>query len=374
VEQARAAVKVAGGELYPAVGLFGRAGVEDTGGSTGLQGGVLAASWELDLWGRVRYGVRSVEDQFAATQADYASARQAIAALVAKSWFMAIEAVGQRAIAAEAVDAASMLVSLAGDRLRVGAGSELEVSQARVSLDTYQDALLQLDLAREQSFRALEILLGRYPAGELRVAPQLPSLAAQVATGLPSELLERRPDVIAAERRVGAAFSRVEQARAARLPTFTLTGSGSDLTSDLFVLQERTNPVWGIGGKVFAPLFTGGALKYQVAVRTAEQRQAMSAYASTALKAFSDVENALTSEAAMSARETLLAATVTDAERALRLSETRYRVGSGDLRSVQQQQISWSSARGNLLRVQSERRIQRVNLYLALGGDFAQGS
>jgi outer membrane protein TolC len=136
------------------------------------------------------------------------------------------------------------------------------------------------------------------------------------------------------------------------------------------VLQDRDHPAWGIGGSLFAPLFAGGALKGQVEARTAEQKQAVAAYASTALKAFSDVEGSLAGESAMLARESVLATSVADSERALRLAETRYRVGSGDLRSVQQQQISWNAARVNLLRVQSERRIQRVNLHLALGGDF----
>jgi outer membrane protein TolC len=97
----------------------------------------------------------------------------------------------------------------------------------------------------------------------------------------------------------------------------------------------------------------------------------VAAYASAALKAFSDVENALASESAMRAREAALAAAVTDAGRTLQLAETRYRVGSGDLRSVQQQQLSYNSARMNLLHVQSEQRVQRVNLHLALGGDYS---
>jgi outer membrane protein TolC len=97
----------------------------------------------------------------------------------------------------------------------------------------------------------------------------------------------------------------------------------------------------------------------------------MAHYVTTALKAFGDVENALSSEFALADREQILTAAVSDAQRALELSETRYRVGSGDLRQVEQQQLAYQSARMNLLRVQSERRVQRVNLHLALGGDFA---
>jgi outer membrane protein TolC len=191
-----------------------------------------------------------------------------------------------------------------------------------------------------------------------------------VPAGLPSELLERRPDVIAAQQRVAVAFSRYREAQAARLPKIALTASGSHLTSDFFVLQDRDNPVWTIGGSVFAPLFRGGALKAQAEVRSAEQKQAVAQYVTTALKAFADVENALSSEVALQDRETILASAVTDGAQALRLSEIRYRVGSGDLRAVQQQQLAYYTTKVTLLRVQTERRVQRVNLHLALGGDF----
>lgn len=371
VEEAAAYVSVARGKLWPAVSALGRGGIEQSSDDAGLQGGVVSVSWELDLWGRVRYGARSAADQHSASQADYTFARQSLAALVAKSWFLATEASLQRDQARDMVVAATTLLDLAQNRGRVGIGSEYDVALARVNLDGYRDGLVQVDLSREQALRALEALLGRYPSAEIAVAVRLPALASAVPAGLPSELLERRPDIMAAERRIGAAFNRTQEARMARLPSISLTGSVSDLTSDLFVLQERDQPQWGVGGKVLAPLFTGGALKAQVAVRTAEQKQAIAAYTSTALKAFNDVENALSSEAAMRTREMVLVAAVTEAGRALQFAEERYRVGSGDLRAVQQQQLSLHSARMNLLRVQSEQRVQRVNLHLALGGDFA---
>jgi multidrug efflux system outer membrane protein len=373
VEQAAAYVSIARGKLYPAVTALGREGIEDSSDGSGVQGAILSASWELDVWGRVRYGARSAADQHSAAAADYLFARQSLAGLVVKSWLAAIEASLQLELAREMTTAANSLFELTETRQRVGAGSELDVSVAHVNLNTYRDTVLQLELSREQALRALELLLGRYPAAEITVATALPDLVAQVPAGIPSELLERRPDVIAAERRVGAAFSRVQEARAARLPSIFLTGSVSDLTSDLFVLQDRDEPQWGLGGRILAPLFTGGALRGQVSVRTAEQKQAIAAYASTALRAFSDVENALASESSMRSREKNLAATVVSARRALQLADDRYRVGAVDLRSVQEQQLSWHASRVNLLRVQSEQRIQRVNLHIALGGDYSPG-
>jgi NodT family efflux transporter outer membrane factor (OMF) lipoprotein len=297
-------------------------------------------------------------------------ARESLAAMVAKSWFLATETLLQRQYLIEMVEAATSLVALAEDRQRIGIGSELDVRSARVSLATYRDGLRQVELAREQALRALELLLGRYPSAQIAVPAMFAALPAGVPVGLPSELLERRPDMIAAENRIAAAFNLVQEAEAARLPRFSLTGSVSSISSDLFVLTDRDNPVWSIGGSVFAPLFQGGALRAQVVIRTTEQDEAMAGYVQTALKAFGDVENALSSEFALQDREGILDAAVVDAERTVELAETRYRVGSGDLRAVEQEQLRYHSTRMNLLRVRSERRVQRVNLHLALGGSF----
>ena len=276
----------------------------------------------------------------------------------------------QRQLLTEAVDATTRLVDFSERRLKVGIGNELDVISARVTLQTYRDSLRQVQLANEQSLRALELLIGRYPGADIVVPSEFRELGSVVPAGLPSELLERRPDVRAAEKRVAAAFSRVKEAQAARLPKISITGSVSDISSELFVLQDRENPVWSVGGQILAPLFTGGALKAQVEIRTAEQKQAVAQYVQTALNAFGDVENAMSSELALRQRESILTAAAADAGRALELAQTRYRIGLGDLRSVQQQQVAYLSSKMNLLRVQSEQRVQRVNLHLALGGNF----
>jgi outer membrane protein TolC len=227
-----------------------------------------------------------------------------------------------------------------------------------------------MDLAWRQSVQAIETLVGRYPAAELEVPASLPRLPGPVPAGLPSELLERRPDVVAAERRVASAFYLVEEAKAARLPTLSLNGSLSTLSSDLILLKERDDWVWGYGGRVVAPLYLGGSLKAQIKLRTAEQQEAVAEYGRAGAAAFADVENALAASSALQKREPLLATAVSERQQALQVAETRYRVGSDDLRSVQQQQLQLATARTSLLRVQSEQLVQRVNLYLALGGSF----
>jgi NodT family efflux transporter outer membrane factor (OMF) lipoprotein len=370
VEQALLYAKLAGARLYPSVDLLARGGGKLSGDNSGLQGGVLSVSWELDLWGRVRYGRAAAAADAASAQADFEFARQSMAALVARSWFLATEAALQAELARATIRESEELVRLAETRSRVGVGNDEDVYVARASVGTYRDALRQIDLAREQAVRALELLMGRYPSGAASVEVRLPGQPAGVPAGLPSELLERRPDVIAAERRVAAAFNRVGEAKAARLPTISLTTGVSSISSDLFLLKERDNPVWNAGASLLAPIFRGGALKTQVEIRTAEQKQAIAAYAAVGLRAFGEVEGALAAENAARERERILAETLADNQRAFQIVQTQFDVGSTDLRYVTQRQLALNATQSALIRVQAEQRIQRVNLHLALGGSF----
>ena len=370
VEQALLHAKLAGARLLPSVDVLARGGGKMSGDNSGLTGAALTVGWEVDLWGRVRYGRAAARADAAATQADFEFARQSIAARVANSWFLAIEASLQAELARRTIRDAEALVSLAQDRVRVGVGNEEEVYVTRANVGTYRDSLRQIELAREQAIRALESLLGRYPSGAAAVTPQLPAQPADVPAGLPSELLERRPDVVAAERRVAAAFNRVGEAKAARLPVIGLTTGVSSISSDLFVLQSRDNPIWNFGANLLAPIYRGGALKTQVEIRTAEQKEAIAGYAAVGLQAFNEVEAALSAEFAARDREQILAQTLADNRRALEIVQAQFTVGSTDLRFVTQRQLASLATESALIRVQVEQRVQRVNLHLALGGSF----
>ena len=371
VEAAEASARAAGAALFPQVNLGGHGGGKLGGDGSGVQGLGLFAAWELDLWGKLRAQRAAAGAQYESVALDTAYARESMAALVAKSWFLAREAAVQRALAGEMVTSSQALVDLSRERARVGRGDELEVSQAEASALSYRDAQLQADIARQNALRSIEILAGRYPSGTVDPGLALPALPGPVPAGLPSELLERRPDVRAAERRVAAAFYRTEQAKAARLPTISLTAGISSITSDLFVMKERDNPVWSVGGTLLAPIFNAGALQAQVDVRTADQKAAVADYGRIGARAFGEVEGALSQSFNLDNRADVLVRAVRANENAVGYARTRFEVGSGDLRGVQQQQLALHAARSTLARVQGERLVQRVNLHLALGGGFA---
>jgi len=373
VEQAAAYAKLASSTIYPVVNLLAHGGGKSGGDASGLNIFGLFANWELDIWGRVRAQRAAGEQQYASAALDAEYARQSIAAMVVKSWILATEARAQRAIADDIVRASQESVGLAGDRLRIGRGDEYDVALARANLDTSRDAARQLALGYEQALRALELLVGRYPAAAIDVPAELPAMPAPVPVGLPSELLERRPDVIASARRIDAAFYNVLEARAARLPKIALTASLNTVSSELFLLQNHSNPVASLGANIIAPLFNGYALEAQVDVRTAEQKLAIADYGRVATRAFSEVEGALSAGFAASDRQQILASSVTNNNRTVELAQVRYQVGSGDLRAVLTQNVALYGARTALLRAQSDALVQRVNLYLALGGGFDAG-
>jgi multidrug efflux system outer membrane protein len=373
VEQAAQHVELAKAALRPAVNLFGTGGINMGGGdiSSALQGIMLGVSWEPDLWGRLRYGRNAAQSAHASVQADFEFARQSLAAMIAKSWFTATETWLQLQVADDMVKSAQELVTIAEKRQQVGPGSEQDVALARVSLGNYQDTARQVRLAHGQTVRALELLLGRYPSTELQARRNLVPLPGAVPAGLPLEMLERRPDMVAAERRVAAAFNRVGEAKAARLPRIVLNASVGAIQSDILQLKEDfSNPTGGAGATLIAPIYSGGALKTQVEIRTLEQKEAVAQYARLALRALGDVENALAAGQTLTERERVLSRVLTDNERALVMAQTSYRVGRADLRAVQQQQLQVHAARLGLLRVQSEQLSQRVNLHLVLGGGW----
>jgi NodT family efflux transporter outer membrane factor (OMF) lipoprotein len=370
VEVAAEYVDIADSTLYPQVNLLARGGGQTGGDASGIQGVGLYADWELDLWGRVRSERAAAAASYESVVADTEYARQSVAALVAKSYFLAVEASLQLGLAEQMVASADQLAALAEQRQRVGKGDGYDAALARANAETFRDSVEQFKLAREQSLRALEALVGRYPAADVEVARQFAQTPDPVPAGLPSELLERRPDVVAAERRIAAAFYGVQEAKAARLPRIALTGNVSDISSDLFVLQDRDNPVWSAGASLMLPVFNAGALQSQVRIRTAEQKRAVAEYGRIGARAFDEAEDALSAEFAAARRENVLGRVVAENENALKLAQVRYDVGSSDLRGVRQQQLAAYGSRAALVRVQAERLVQRVNLHLALGGGF----
>ena len=372
VEQSRIAVKAAGASLVPALGVGMQAGESAIPSSSlAMNGLALIASWEIDVWGKTRSAQAASKEQLISAELDTLYARQSIAAGVVKAWLAAVEANRQILLAQEMLTLSEKQLALIQVGQKVGRDTQHDVVTNQIAVKNSRNQLLQSEQSLNASKRALEILVGRYPAAEIGVASNLPTEITPIPTGLPSDLAERRPDLKAAESRFRAAFYNVEVAKKAKLPSISLMAGLGVVDNNLLVLQkDLQNPVWGVTGRVLAPLFTGGALEAQVEVKTAQQQEATVQYAKTMLNALNEIEGGLYADQMLADRYSLLNAQLADQQTILELQRVQVKVGKGNMYQLQQQQISLASSKMSLLRLQNERLIQRVNLHLALGGIY----
>jgi len=374
---AQQAVIVVGAQLLPQVGaMLGARATrdEDHSGTSDSTVAYVGVAWEIDVWGRLRAQRAAAEAGYEATALDYAYARQSIAATTAKLWYLAIETRRLVALAEEAVTVYRQLLTLVQIRRTAGKDSDLDVVDVRAKLETAQS---EVERAREQYGevrRALEVLLGRYPAAEIDAAVAYPALPALVGTGVPSALLERRPDIVAAEREVLAAFRNEEAAELALLPDFSFSLVGGRL-GDQVLSVLRLNP-WlasaGIG--VSIPIYEGGALRAKVEIATAQQAQAVAHYGAVALMAFREVETSLANEWLLSLQLPLDQKALDDRTEAVRIATVQYKAGRRDLLWVAQLQTAALSTEADLIKLQSAQRVNRVRLHQVLGGSFETAS
>ena len=362
----------AGAQLAPAVavGGGGQSTTRDS-STTNVSGAGLSASWELDIWGKLGATAAASEEEYRATAADLEAARQSLVAQTAKAWFLATEANLQKQLAGEAVDIYTQTLAIVQTRLDVGAGQPQDVYLAKADLAAAEERQRQALGAFTQSVRSIEVLLGRYPAAELEVPQVYVPTPPGIPIGIPSSLLERRPDLIAAERRVASAYQRIDAAKAAKLPSVSLTAAGGNPSNELASLLGGGS-FFTLGANFVAPLDIGGGLQAQVEIETANQEAALATYGSIALNAFNEVESALTNETLLLEREGFLADAVGNNETALGITKIQYDVGQVDFLSVLQLQARTLNSQITLIRIKNARLAQRVDLHLALGGDFSE--
>lgn len=373
VRIAQQAVIVIGAQLLPQVGavLGGRTTRDEdhdgTFNTSVVYGGV---AWELDLWGRLRAQRAATEAGAAATALDYAYARQSLAATVAKAWYLASEARQQLALAEQAVRVYGELLALVKIRRAAGKDSDLDIADTSAKLDSAKAQVEVAQAAYGESRRALEVLLGRYPAAEIEAAADFPALPPPVAAGVPASLLERRPDLAAAEQQVLAAFRRQEAAKLALLPDVSISLVGGRLGDQLLSVLQLNPWLASAAIGVSIPIYEGGALQAKVEIATAQQARTVAAYGGAALTAFREVENALGNERLLARRLPFDEGSLANATDTVRIATIQYRAGKQDLLWVSNLQTSQLAAQSVLIRVRGQQRANRIRLHLALGGGF----
>ncbi|MCS1411619.1 MAG: Outer membrane protein OprJ [Verrucomicrobia subdivision 3 bacterium] len=388
VEAAGANARIAGADLYPSLsaGLNGLRQKQNfigfpIPGSTSnvlstqatTYGLSLSTSWEIDLWGRVRAGRRAALADSEAALADLQMRKLSLAAQLSKAWVGAVAAAEQLRVAVASAESFRETAAKIEDRYEQGLRTVLEL---RLSVNSVATADALVEERRQQLHRALqqlELLLGRYPAGKIQVNGPLPPLRGAVAAGIPSRVVERRPDLVAAERRLAAADQRLWQSRAALFPQISLTSSTGTSTAELNDLLDTGFSVWSLAGNLAQPILQGGRLRAGVDLSKAQTREAAALYVGAVLQAFSEVEFALTSETLLKNREGHIRLAAAESEAALVLANRRYESGLEELINVLESQRRSLSDAIQVIDVQRARLLNRIDLYLALGGGEGLG-
>lgn len=350
-----------------------RGGATDGSGVSRVQsyGLNLAASWEPDLWGRLRDLTRAAEADERAAIEDFRGARLSLAANAAKAYVNLISA-------EQEVDLAEFTLESFRKNLRIiertykatGEGA-LDIQFARTNVSSAERSLEARKLDRGAAARTMEVLQGRYPGGQSRGVSELPSLPSSVPTGIPATMVERRPDLAAARARLFASAQRADAARKSLLPDFSLTAGGGAVGARLSDLLNPDFLIANITGRIDQVLFDGGTLSAGARGALASNDRLVNEYAQIALQAFQEVEATLSADRSLAIQEKFLRNEVGQASLAEKQSERDYAEGvNPNILSVLEAQRRANNARAAIIRLRNQRLQNRFDLHLALGGDI----
>ena len=379
LEQALAEAKIAGADRAPtlAAGLGGTRqrissfGPQQTGGIYYNNNNIdLNLSWEIDLWGRLNNYSSAALAEAEASSADYAGARLSLAAQTAKSWFNFKEAAAQEELAQSDVINHEKNLAALESGYKSGIHTGIELREIRTSAAIATANLLSRKRQLDQASRRLEILLGRYPSASLAKMTDLPALPASIPAGLPSELLLRRPDLIAAERRLAATDQTLRAAKKDRLPKLSLTSSAGTATSEFDDLLDSNFRVGAVAGNLINPIFQGGRIRANINRRESQKEQSIANYHNTALQAFLEVETALAGENLLRVEAEHLMLATNAAKDSLQLARQQYRSGSLSFTNMLQSERNALAMLSRYLVAHRTLLNNRIDLHLALGGSF----
>lgn len=372
--QAQAVVRQERAGFLPGVRLSGgasRSGGEGAGRSATHTQASVAADWSPDLWGRLAGTVSGAQASVQASEADLASARLSAAGALVAAYFQLREADAELALLDATVQGYERNLQIARNRYAAGVVAETDVLQARTQLVTAQADMATVRQNRARLEHAMAVLTGQAPSG-FAVAPA-PAWAARVPSvpvAVPSTLLQRRPDIAAAERAVAAAHAQIGVQRAAYFPSINLgasLGSGGGSVADLFRVSTS---VWSLGLSVAQTLYDAGATAARVQEAEAVRDARVARYRQTVLEAFQAVEDQLAALRTMYEQEPLRRDAVAAAERAAQQQINRYRAGQVSYSEVVAAQASALAAQRALLQLQVNRQLAVVALVQALGGGW----
>ena len=334
----------------------------------------LELSYEVDVWGRIRRTVESSREQAQASAADLATVNLSMHSQLALDYFQARVLDAEEQLLNSTVAQYEQALELIETRFAGGIASDLEVQQARTQLETTRAQAIDVGVARAQFEHAVAILIGKPPAEFSLAALPLTTPPPAIPAGVPSELLERRPDIAAAERRMASANAQIGVAKAAYYPTISLGATGGFESGIISTLISGPSVLWWMGGSEIAPIFDAGRRRANVDQATAFYDQTVANYRETVLTGFQQVEDNLAALRILENEAQVQERAVVAAQKYLELANTRYAGGVTSYLEVTTAQSAALSDELTAVNILGRRMVDAVALVEALGGGWDRSS
>lgn len=345
----------------------GRQGSQSTRDSFSLG---LDFSWELDILGKLDDRSQAALFEAAISIENWRESRLALIAGITGQWFILLENYQQLALIQKRAQNLRDNLQIIEEGYLMGLSPSLDLHLARADFSATEARVVARKQEMRKQTREMEYLLGRYPETELHAAGSLPREMVEIPAGIPANILNRRPDILAAGHTLAAANLRVAEAYKNRFPSLRLTGSYGSSTEALSQLLNGDSAIWSLFAGLTAPLLDGGRLEALQGKSTARAAESAALYTDTVLSAFMEVENSLEAELRLTEQQTLLEHAAEDSTRAENLAFEQYQNGLVNYVTVLESERRAFDAQSTVLAIYNERMQNRIRLFLALGGDF----
>jgi len=368
---------ISGSQLWPELDLAFRSGRNknnQTGSYANSNSVNLNLSYEVDIWGKLSDADRLSNYNYLAQKASFEQDKQQLVVKVLTSWFSVIEAEKLLTLYRSRVENSQQNLAIIEAGYRSGLTAALDVYLTRNDLNSELTRVSEQETVKTKLIRQLERLIGEYPKGELLVNANLPLLTNDIPVGLPSELISRKPELKASWYQLLSQDAGLAYAHKQRFPSIVLSGSVGDDNADIGELLSGSSLAWSLLGSVSAPIFNAGRLQANEEKARLELKQGEQLYLDTLYGAFSDVENAITTEQSLKQRYYTMLAAQENAKVASTLSFEQYQSGLVSYTTVLDAQKRSFEAQTTLIKIKNQLIANRINLHFSLGGDFTTPS
>jgi NodT family efflux transporter outer membrane factor (OMF) lipoprotein len=367
LKQVELSMDIAGSNLYPSVNALANTSNNLVSGSHigNLQ---LKANWELDLWGKNKSAEMVNVSQYYSVVFKKKLLEQSVAAMIAKTYYLNISGQYQEQKISNYIAKTQDLKKIFTVQYKVGTANTLDLSNIESEIILLNSYLEKVKNANLQSRRSLEMLCGKYPEGLIKVNSDFFTLKYDIPTDFPLSLLEKRSDIMAQLFQIESSFYEVQEAKAARLPSFNISAAfGAAETNVGGISNLFSNPLIKVGGGLTTPIFNGERLKKNVEIKTSQQQQVIEEYAKSVLLAFSEVESALANLSSIDKQKVFQQQLITTLEKNITLTKKQIQIGSSNSFVLLQKQRELIKKEMNNIDLDLQQRMERINLYMALG-------